>query len=156
DGSFEGTAAGSITVTVGNATSLSSAQNGRPWIGNFAGGETGDLTLVTGTLDGDADLLGAMFAADLGGGDVAGGLPAESDALIAGDIDYASSHTLSILSTGNVVFLGSLQNDGSGAINVVAGWDGTTLDPGQFTTTGVFGNHGRGIVIGGDQAFGNV
>ena len=54
------------------------------------------------------------------------------------------------------MFLGSLQNDGTGAINVVAGWDGTTLDPRQYTSAGVFGNNGGSIVIGGDQAQGNV
>jgi hypothetical protein len=152
DGSFEGTADGNITVTVGNVTSLSSTHNGQPWIGNFANsGEAGDLTLVTGSLDGDH--LGAMFAADLGSGDGSGGnvtvgLSAESDTLIGGHVEYSSSNTLSILSAGNVVFLGSLQNDGSGAINVVAGWDGTTLDSSQFTSSGVFGNNGGSIVIG--------
>ena len=135
DGSFAGTADGNITLTVGNATSLSSADSGQPWIGNFAqGGGAGDLTLVTGSLDGDSGQLGAMFAADLGTGDGSGGnvtvgLTAESNTLIAGDIEYSSANTLSILSAGNVVFLGSLQNDGTGAINVVAGWNGTTLDP---------------------------
>jgi filamentous hemagglutinin family protein len=162
DGSFAGSAGGNITVTVGGATALSSAQGGQPWIGNFAsGGEAGDLIFVSGSLDGDSEHLGAMFAADLGTGDDSGGnvtvgLTAESDTLIAGGVEYSSSHTLSILSTGNVVFLGSLQNDGSGAINVVAGWDGTTLDPGQFTATGVFGNNGGSITIGGAQAFGSV
>ena len=102
-----------------------------------------------------------MFVADLGTGDGSGGnvtigMTGESDTVIAGNVEYSSSNTLSILSASNVVFLGSLENDGNGAINVFAGWDGTTLDPAQFTSAGVFGNNSGSIVIGGDHAFGNV
>jgi len=162
DGTFGGTASGNITINVGGSTSLSPANNGISWLGNLAhAAETGDLTIVTGTLDAPSDLLNMMFTSDLGtgdgnGGNVTVGITGGSDTIVAGGVEYASANTLSILSAGNVIFLGSLQNDGNGAINVVAGWNGTTLDPAQFTSAGVFGNNGGSIVIGGDQAFGNV
>jgi len=162
DGSFNGTVSGNIAINVGGSTSLSPSENGISWLGNVArDGEAGDLTIITGTLDGPSDLLNAMFVADLGAGDGSGGnvtvgLTADSDTFVAGGVDYTSSNTLSILSVGAITFLGSIENAGSGAINVVAGWDGTTLDPAQFTSAGVFGNNGGSIVIGGDQAFGNV
>ena len=35
----------------------------------------------------------------------------------------------------------SIQNHGSGDINAVAGWDGTTLDPAHYGDAGVFGNN---------------
>jgi len=162
DGTFGGTASGNITINVGGSTSLSPANNGISWLGNLAhAAETGDLTIVTGTLDAPSDLLNMMFTSDLGtgdgnGGNVTVGITGGSDTIVAGGVEYASANTLSILSAGNVIFLGSLQNDGNGAINVVAGWNGTTLDPAQFTSAGVFGNDGGSIVIGGDHAFGNV
>ncbi len=49
---------------------------------------------------------------------------------------------------------GSIQNAGSGAINLVAGWDGHTLS--GFGASGVAGNGGKGVTIGGANAEGNV
>ncbi len=61
-----------------------------------------------------------------------------------------------MLAAGNLVFAGSVQNAGSGAINLVAGWDGTTLTPSSFGNAGVAGNNAKGITIGGSTASGEV
>ncbi len=103
-----------------------------------------------------------MFVADLGTGDGSGGnVHDRHDRRKRHGYRWKRrifefEHTEHPGSASNVVFLGSLQNDGSGAINVVAGWDGTTLDPAQFTSALVFRNNSGSIVLGGDQAFGNV
>ncbi len=43
-------------------------------------------------------------------------------------INYNSANTLSLLATGDIAFNASVQNSGTGAVNVVAGWDGVTTD----------------------------
>ncbi len=43
-------------------------------------------------------------------------------------IVYDSANALSFLATGDVTFNASVQNNGAGAINTVAGWDGVTTD----------------------------
>ena len=45
-----------------------------------------------------------------------------------------------------------MQNAGGGAINLIAGWDGTTTDLGSLTNPGVYGNNGGSVVIGGDSS----
>jgi hypothetical protein len=49
-----------------------------------------------------------------------------------------------------------VQNSGTGAINLVAGWDGHTLAPASFGNTGVFGNNSGAVLIGGAHATSNV
>ncbi len=62
---------------------------------------------------------------------------------------------LTMLTTGNLVFVSSVQSP-TGAILAVAGWDGTTTDPSALTAAGAYGNNGGSIVIGGSGASGNV
>ncbi len=151
------TVSGTINVTVAGNTNFSSsaAENSQAWLGNRTdadGTQSGDVTLISGTLDGDA--LGAMFAEDLGtsdetGGDVTIGLTGTQNLTVVQDAFYSSPHTLSLLSASDVVFEGSVQNAGSGDINIVAGWSGIVGDNG-------FGNNGGSVLIGFDAARGNV
>jgi hypothetical protein len=57
---------------------------------------------------------------------------------------------------GNIEIDSRIQNSGSGAINVVAGWNGVTLDPGHFSDAGVYGNNASNVTIGGVGASGNA
>jgi filamentous hemagglutinin family protein len=147
--------AGDITISVAGDTTIDDGQGGLAWVGNLTGdgfAESGNVTVVTGSLDGTS--LEQMFGADLGssdstGGDVTVGITNTGGSVINGDVEYSSPHTLSILAAGNLEVVSTLENDGSGAINVVAGWDGHTLDSSQFTTSGVFGNNGGSLFVGG-------
>ncbi len=47
---------------------------------------------------------------------------------IDSEVVYSSTHALSLLSGGDVVVAANVQNSGTGAINVIAGWDGKTTD----------------------------
>lgn len=63
------------------------------------------------------------------------------------NIIYTSNHTLSLLSEGSIsVNNAKIQNNGTGAINLVAGWDGTTTDFTGTLGTGFYGNVGNGNV----------
>ncbi|HEY0107324.1 MAG TPA: filamentous hemagglutinin N-terminal domain-containing protein, partial [Rhizomicrobium sp.] len=62
------------------------------------------------------------------------------------DIDYDSAHTLSLLAGADIYVAANVQNAGTGAINVIAGWDGTTTDPAHFLDPGVYGHSGQVFV----------
>ena len=47
-------------------------------------------------------------------------------------ITYTSPNTLNLLASGDIYVAADIQNSGTGDINVVAGWDGTTTDPSLF------------------------
>ncbi|HEX2591573.1 MAG TPA: hypothetical protein VHL34_08750, partial [Rhizomicrobium sp.] len=149
-----GDVGGDIAIHVDGITSLSGSN---VWIGNIAPeGSTGsgNLLLVSGDIndDGSTNALSDMLSSDLNNGDVTLGFTA-AEGPIGPDhfISYDSPHTFNILSTGDIAFGGSLSNEGSGAINVVAGWDGQTVDAGHFGDDGVFGNGGHGVTIGASQ-----
>ena len=157
-GASNGNVSGNTNVHVTGMTTLNSGA-GTAWIGNIADGagiESGTVLLVSGDLDGGS-AFNQNVVADLGGGDVTIGV---TDPLATGTIDqnviYNSAHTFNVLHGGNLVFAASVQNAGSGAINIVAGWDGTTVSPGSFANAGVFGNNGGTVIIGGSGALGNV
>jgi hypothetical protein len=61
-----------------------------------------------------------------------------------------------VLSTNDIDVQGSVQNSGTGAVTLVAGWNGTTLDPSHLGDAGVFGNNSGTIAVGGENAFGDV
>ena len=154
-----GAITGDIAVDVGGHTALVSAPGTKAWIGNVAGsgfGETGNVLLETFDLDA-ADSVEAMLGADLSGGDVT---VAITDSTSTNAIDkpfsYNSAHTLNLLTAGSFEFDSSLQNTGSGAINIVAGWDGATLDAAHFGDAHVYGNHNGNLLFGGANAVGNV
>ena len=96
-----------------------------------------------------------MLVSDLAGGDVTLGVRAGDFDLI-NSLIYSSDHALSLLASGDAVFTASVQNSGTGAVNVVAGWDGTTLDSAHFGDSGVSANGNGSVTIGGAQAAGNV
>ena len=161
-----GNVGGDILVTAGGALNLVSANSGTPWIGNIfdstgAFAASGDVTIVYDSEDnsGDTD-LGRMVKADLGTSATTGGnvTVGTTGGLLTLDTpqSLATPHTLSLLSAGDIALAASLQNSGGGAINLVAGWDGTTLDAAHFGDAGVFANGGGTILVGGASASGDV
>ncbi len=154
-----GNVTGDIDVRAGGNIFLTDSANGETWIGNVAhsGTETGNLILIASDIDsGQNDRVGSIVTATLGGGDVTLGFTGTGDQGPEQDYAVASSHTFNLLTAGNLVVAGSIQNSGAGAINLVAGWDGHTISPASFGNSGVFGNNGKGIVVGGADAQGNV
>jgi filamentous hemagglutinin family protein len=132
---------GDIDVTVAGMTTLTSGA-GSAWIGNRPGGESsgiasGDVRLITGNLSGD---YVDPIAADLAGGDFTLGITGPGGFTLGQSINYDSANTLSILSRADLTFLGSsVQNAGTGAINVIAGWDGITPVGSVLSTSGAYG-----------------
>ncbi len=147
-----GNVTGDIDVRLGGSAGFSGGQS---WLGNVAHGgtETGNLIFVATNAIGT---FGSYVTSALAGGDVTIGFTGASDQGLAGSIAYNSSHTFNLLSAGNIAVVGTLQNAGSGAINLVAGWDGHTLTASSFGTAGVFGNNAKGVSIGGSGAVGNA
>ena len=63
-------------------------------------------------------------------------------------IVYDSANTLGFFATGDVTFNASVQNNGTGAVNTVAGWDGVTTDIAAIlANTATYGLN-SGIFIG--------
>ncbi len=160
NGDVTGAITGNIGIQVGGTTTLSVGEGaGQAWIGNVAGtgaSETGSVTLVTGDLFEDGSLSDSI-GADLAGGDVTVAVTdSESQTTLFGTAPFSGAHTLDLLSEGSWTFAGSLQNAGTGATNIVAGWDGSTFDAAHFGDAGVYGNHGGSVTIGGADADGDV
>jgi filamentous hemagglutinin family protein len=154
-GEVEGGVTGDIDIRAAGITEFSDNTSGVAWLGNASGGspESGNVTLVTGSLVDLSQItdLNTIFADDLNGGDFTLGFTGEGTTTVNSEpFDYSSSHTFNLLSTNDISVGGSIQNSGSGAINIVAGWDGLTLDPAQFNQAGVFGNNNEGVTIGGN------
>jgi filamentous hemagglutinin family protein len=70
-------------------------------------------------------------------------------------INYAGSNTLSLLAEGNITLGSDIQFSGSGAINLVAGWDGQTTDLSSLGGS-VYGNNGGSITIGDSAHIGSA
>ncbi|MBS0469836.1 MAG: filamentous hemagglutinin N-terminal domain-containing protein [Proteobacteria bacterium] len=158
NGDVGATVSGDITVNVGGTTTISVGEGqSNAWIGNYSTGTfSGAVTLLTGYLDAD-NVFWSNVGTDLTGGDVTVGITAsDANALIGGPIDYSSTHTLNLLSAGNLLLYGSIQNSGSGTLNIVAGWDGSTLDAAHFGDNGVFGNNGGNLYLRGEGAVASV
>jgi filamentous hemagglutinin family protein len=77
-------------------------------------------------------------------------LQATNDIDVYSDISYTSAHTLNLLAGGDIYVAANVQNSGTGAINVVAGWDGTTTNTALFGNAGVYGNIGGSIYVTSD------
>ncbi len=153
-----GNVTGDIDVQIGGTAYFNGGgANALTWFGNVAhsGSETGNVIFVGTDTDGTQD-LGDFVAADLAGGDVTVGLTGTNDHKADTQVTYNSSHTLNILTAGNFIISGAIQNAGSGAINLVAGWDGHTLSAASYGNAGVYGNNGKGVLIGGASATGNA
>mgnify|MGYP001551398294 FL=1 len=172
---------GDIDIQAGNQLQLYANNNGTAWIGNAAHTghvETGNVSVIAGSEDDNFD-VSAIILSDLGddqngnyiagaGGNVTFGFTS-----LAGDMppggggEYNSPHTLSILANTGQSFTGSLLNDGTGAINIVAGWNPAVVTPNQVVaaTNGAdgamaalfvanpngYGNNGGSVTIGGKQ-----
>ena len=83
-------------------------------------------------------------------------LDATNQITVSNELDYTSSNTLSLLAEGSIVANAGIQNMGSGAINLIAGWNGVTMPPSPLTAPGVYGNNGGSIFVGASGASGNV
>ncbi len=159
-GLTNGTVNGTIDVNVDGALNISASDPGvgSAGIGNTRytlGDQTGDVTVIAQSLTG----IEGSAAYDLPGGNVTLEILGDGGFTIANDIDYASPYTLDILSAGNVNILGNIQNSlasNGGAINVLAGWDGSTVNASSFANSGVYGNNEGSVTIGGENAAGNV
>ncbi len=156
-------ATGNIGLTIGGTTNIDDESVGNDaWIGNVAGPggvESGSVMLIAGRFDGSSDVnddTTQFVEADLAGGNFTLGITnPEADSHIQG-VDYSSANTLTILTAGSLDIKGTLQNSGAGNITIVGGWDGTTLDPTEFATAGVYGNNDGSIVVGGESADGDA
>ena len=71
-------------------------------------------------------------------------------------VAYSSANAFTLLAGSDINAKASVQNAGTGAINLIAGWDGKTTDLGSLTNTGVYGNNGGSVIIGTDAARGDV
>ncbi len=172
---------GDINVQAGGQLQLYANNSGTAWIGNIAqtgGVETGNVSVIAASEDDNFD-IGTIIQADLGddtsghyiagaGGNVTFGFTnLEGDQSIDHGTEYNSPHTLSILSNEGLNITGSLVNDGTGAINIVAGWNPVVVTPDQIlaATDGTdgamaalfaahasgYGNGGATVTIGGAQ-----
>ena len=143
-GMFVGDVSGNIAIHVNGTTSID--YDG--WIGNWTDGGTasGDVSIITGS----GDIDGEFLDADLQNGNVLLGWTG-GDVQWANKFDYNSSHTLSVLGTGNFDLKASISNNGSGAINLVAGWDGHTTNLASLKNSGVFGKNSGSVTIDGSS-----
>ncbi|HWD28008.1 MAG TPA: filamentous hemagglutinin N-terminal domain-containing protein, partial [Rhizomicrobium sp.] len=156
-----GNVSGNITITSGGTLDIEDGDGGIGWIGNAASGdfqETGNVTLVASSITG-GDI--SFIAGDLGtssdtGGDVFVGVTGADGWSIDQDIAYNSPHTLTLASVGNLQFDNTVQNDGTGNLNLVAGWDGTFTDMAQIVSSADYGANGATIFIGGSSQNENV
>jgi len=150
-----GNVGGDIDIHIANDSEFNGAT---PWIGNVAGvgaTETGNVTLVTYSSE---FVPGGFLTADLGsapgtGGNVTVGFMSSADNFI-GDLSYSSPNDFTWLTGGNLNVIGSIVNSGTGAITLVAGWDGKTLGTAsQLQAAGAYGANGAIMTIGGEGEF---
>ena len=67
-----------------------------------------------------------------------------------------SGGTLALEAAKNIAVNANIQDSGTGALYLVAGWDGVTTSLSALTNASVYGNSGGSITIGGTTAFQNV
>jgi hypothetical protein len=155
--SSTGSVSGDINLLAGGALKFNS-DGGEAWLGNIAGSDDGDIesgnVTVVANSENDADdaSFGDMIVADLGTSNASGGnifVGLTSSVGNIGGLQYGSPHALSIATTGNLSITGGIRNNGTGALNLIAGWDGTTFTPASLANTGVYGNNGGSVTIGG-------
>ena len=76
---------------------------------------------------------------------------------VSNDVLYTSTNSLTFLAHGDAIFNASVQNAGTGAVNIVAGWNGTT----GFAAASPFGlQNGAGFnlatILAAPASFGNA
>ncbi|MDR5730607.1 MAG: hypothetical protein RB191_24625, partial [Terriglobia bacterium] len=95
-------------------------------------------TLTTATDAGQTDaILNSTIITALSSTDVT--LEASNAINVDANITWSTSHSLNLLSEGNINVNAGIQNSGTGAINVIAGWDGSTLSFSPNMSGSVYG-----------------
>ena len=125
-----GVRSGNVLVRTQGLTSLTdnSSVAFLSHLGSAAVTGSSRLALVTGQLDTSANATGTtgMITNMIGSGSVEIAVT-NGDLLVNGASSaYSSGNHLDLVASGGMTFLSGIQNAGSGDINVVAGWDGTT------------------------------
>ncbi|HUB98152.1 MAG TPA: hypothetical protein VL993_19670 [Stellaceae bacterium] len=137
-------ATGAATGFIGNATSL--------------GTSSGNLLFLTGAINSTGNAEETFFLSDLQAGDVAFGLTAPgSNTVINTAITESSANSFTLLATGSLTIDASIANSGTGEVNLVAGWDGSSGLTGSapfFSTAALlaspnsYGQNGGSVTIG--------
>jgi filamentous hemagglutinin family protein len=176
-----GVVSGDIFVSAFGGTTLNGYGGTTVWIGNTGATETGDVTLVTGSLSveqggaGDNETFGNMVASDLtgaittatagtggsGGGNVTIAIEGQGttywSSLFGSGLDFANGNTLSLITTGAQNVGTSITATENGSINLVAGWDGTTgYGPKSITVSQILSTPTAYGASGGDVAIGGT
>jgi len=111
---------------------------------------TGGAGPITGSNIDPIIISGALVSSDVTL-EATSGTPTSASITVLDDVTYSSSHTLSLLSQGNIVVSANIQNSGAGAVYIIAGWDGLTTDPALAITTGKFGANGGTVYVTSDS-----
>jgi len=172
-----GTRTGDISAIVAGTTTFSQTPAAEAWIGHrssTAGAlSNADVALVTNGLSVTGDDFADMLRSNLLGGNVliantapattpdAGGFAnlGTDDILFAGwnGGAFTSDFDLTLAARGDVVMLSNVRNEGTGKVNLLGGWNGTTgldlsgfptLDMAAVETAGAFGAAGGNVYIG--------
>jgi hypothetical protein len=168
--SNSGNATGDIIVQNGGTSSFSDG-TALAWLGNITSAtgftSSGNVVLISAYNLAPEDEIGTFVVADLGGlsnsalvgGDVTVGMTSSATAgRIDTDISFESPHQFTALDGGSLDLSASIENGGSGALNIVVGWNGSTgLVGSTFSMTPVLAApgvaYGRGsaaLVTGGN------
>ena len=126
-----------------------------------------EITSVAATLAGASTLTAAAVTAALAANNVvvhtSGTDGEDGDIRVSEQVSYSSTNNFSLVAHRHLEVNRSVQNDGTGAVSLVAGWDGTTglaatdnmpleakdLDVAAvFANTASFGNNGGNIAVG--------
>jgi filamentous hemagglutinin family protein len=117
-----------------------------------------DITIATAA----GDITPAAITSALGSNHVVihtknGGLTENGDITVSNDINYTSGNSLTLLATRHINANANIQNSGAGAVNLVAGWDQTTADPGGAAGTAVNpgGAFNIAAITGNAASYGN-
>jgi filamentous hemagglutinin family protein len=173
-----GSRQGAIDIRVGGETSLvNGTGSGSIWaIGHNVPtiGSNAEVYFSTGTLDYTAGSGAALttlttdfankLAANLVSGTVTVASTGSGGMTVAGAFTYNRANTLTLLSTRNLNFSASVQNNGTGAVQAVAGWNGTTGVGSGFGTSlfnmlvdsGAYGMNNGSIQVGATNSTTNV
>jgi filamentous hemagglutinin family protein len=153
---FGASATASSPAWIGNVSALTSPQTDEP------NPHSGNVTIRTGDIDeSHVGAVAPILASDLGsapgfGGDVT--IAITNDPLLfASDVPliYTSPNDFTLLTTGNIVVPFTVQNQGTGGLALIAGWN-PALSPENALVPGGYGNSNASVTIGGASAAGNV
>ncbi|HEY8949011.1 MAG TPA: filamentous hemagglutinin N-terminal domain-containing protein [Rhizomicrobium sp.] len=156
-GNITGVVTGNVSIVAGGDVVFDSNS---VTLGNRDGssfdGLSGNFSLIANAADDENDVLANNVSNNIKFGDVFVGFTSTDSELDLYGMDYNSSHTLTWATASDIWLAGGdgIQNSGTGAINVVAGWDGHTTNTASLTNAGVYGNNGGDVTVFG--IFGDV